>query len=63
MFYDVTAVIGMTFHTKRLCLICEIFNETAFGLGHLLYMEMSPSSKNIMGHSLHQSFSYETFEI
>ncbi len=32
-------------------------------LGHSLYMEMFPSAKNVMGHSLHQAFSYETFEI
>ncbi len=57
------AVIGKAFHTKRLCLLCKNFNETALAFLHLWYMEMSPSSKNVMGHSLHQAFSYETFKI
>ena len=56
-------VIGNDFHGKRLCLVCKISNETALALVHSLYVEMSPSAKNVMGHSLHQAFSYETFEI
>ncbi len=36
------------------------FSMRPLALGHSLYME---SSKNVMGHSLHQAFSYETFEI
>ncbi len=58
----ILAVIRKDFQGKRLCPICKILNETAFALGHSLYMKMSPSSKNVMGHSLHQAFSYETFE-
>ncbi len=50
-------VIGKDFHVKRLCPSCKIFNETALALGHPLYMERSPSSKNVMGHSLHRAFS------
>ena len=41
------AAIGKDFHVKRLCPICKIFKETALELGHSLYMEMSPSSKNV----------------
>ena len=45
------SVIGKDFHVKRLCPVCKILSETALALGHLLYMDMSPSSKNVMGHS------------
>ncbi len=44
------SVIGKDFHVKRLCPVCKILSETALALGHLLYMDMSPSSKNVMGH-------------
>ncbi len=57
------AVIGKDFHAKRLCLVSKIFSETALAPGHSLYMEMSPSPKNVMGHSLHQGVSDVTFEI
>ena len=39
------------------------FSMRPFAPGHSLYMERSPSAKNVMGYSLHQAFSYETFEI
>ncbi len=39
------------------------FSMRPLVLGHSLYVEMSLSAKNVMGHSLHQAFSYETFEI
>ena len=48
-----------------LCLVCKNFNETTRAILYhaILYMEMSLSAQNVMGHSLHQAFSYETFEI
>ncbi len=39
------------------------FSMRPLAFGHSLYMEMSPRAKNVMGHSLHQASSYETFEI
>ncbi len=39
------------------------FSMRPLALGHSSYMEMSPNAKDVMGHSLHQAFSYETFEI
>ncbi len=46
------AVIGKDFRMKRLCPVCKIFNETSLALGHSLYMEMSSSSKNVIGHTV-----------
>ncbi len=52
-------------YIELVCLLSKIFSETALTLLHSLYMETSPSSNNVMGHtcSLHQAFSDQTFEI
>ncbi len=47
--YNMHTVIEKNFHVKRLCPVCKIVIP-----GNV--------SKIVMGHSLHQAFSYETFE-